>query len=210
MTDALLSRWIRHGYPPALASRLFEAYQAPPRVYHTLEHLQHAFSLLDSDPRAVQARHRLTDPEQRALELAIWYHDCVYDPRRHDNEVESANRFLEDALLLRIAPAVREHVVELILASRDHQPPPADGLAALFCDVDLAILGDTPERYNAYRNGIRCEYGHLPNNAYAIGRRGVLDGLLARPRLYSVLLDREAPARANLLAERERLRERPC
>ena len=50
-------------------------------------------------------------------------------------------------------------------------------------EADLAILGADPSDYDAYVNGVRAEYAHVPDAAWRTGRSAVLEGLLASPTL---------------------------
>lgn len=59
-----------------------EHYSEPGRHYHTLEHIGYCLHRLDD------VRHLLRDAD--AAELALWFHDTVYDPSRDDNELRSA------------------------------------------------------------------------------------------------------------------------
>ena len=62
--------------------RLVSAYSEPHRFYHTLEHLSEMFKVAA----------RLSDAADNAapVQLGIWFHDAVYDPRVTDNEERSA------------------------------------------------------------------------------------------------------------------------
>ena len=65
----------------------------------------------------------------------------------------------------------------------------------------MAILGASPAAFAAYDAAIAIEYGHVPREVFAVGRRAFLAGLAARPRIYlsdyfHTRLD--ARARANL------------
>lgn len=52
---------------------LIDRYGEPHRSYHTVQHLDECFARLDeSGSRAVH---------QHDVELALWFHDAVYDPR---------------------------------------------------------------------------------------------------------------------------------
>src|SRR5437868_5756855 len=66
---------------------LLGAYESADRHYHNLRHLQHCLRELDL------ARKEAKDPA--AIELAIWYHDAIYDPTRHDNEQRSADMLID-------------------------------------------------------------------------------------------------------------------
>ena len=51
----------------------------------------------------------------------------------------------------------------------------------MLLDADLAVLGSEPAAYQAYVTGVRAEYGHVDDAAWATGRAAVLRGLLDRP-----------------------------
>jgi predicted metal-dependent HD superfamily phosphohydrolase len=142
-----------------------------------------------------------SDDEATALELAIWYHDREYNPRRSDNEERSARQLDDDVPRLGVSAPAAETARALIRLSRKHEGGQADSVARLFCDLDLAILGASPDAYDAYARGVREEYRHVPGIGWRIGRGRVLRGFLARPILFWVLREREEPARLNLQRE---------
>jgi hypothetical protein len=67
----------------------------------------------------------------------------------------------------------------------EHKQPPDDADAKLLVDIDLAILGAPRQRFDQSDAQIRSEYGHLAEAEFRAGRRAVLSGFLARPRLYN-------------------------
>ena len=176
--------------------RLAAAYDAPERHYHTLGHIENLLRRAGA--------HVLQDPV--VVELAIWFHDAVYDPLRSDNEAKSAEwalSFLEETTL---EPARRERVADLIRRTQDHtQPqPPADTDLLLFLDADLSILGASEAAYWSYAHQIRREYQAVSDQLYRPGRSKVLAKLLAAPVLFhtpALWEELDAAARRNLQAE---------
>lgn len=173
-------------------------YNEAHRVYHNQAHLEALFSLLEE----------YEIPERPAVELAVWFHDAVYDPTRTDNEERSAELARTRLDQLGLQEALRQRVRELILATKTHQA--ADPTAAWLLDADLAILGAEPEAYAAYAKAIRLEYAWLPEELYRQGRAKVLSVFLERPQIYRTEPFRErfeARAWQNLAEELESLRK---
>ncbi len=145
---------------------------------------------------------RLHDPV--GVLYAILFHDAIYDPRANDNERRSA------ALLVETAPPIPAASLStarrMIEATEGHRLPDDLGGPALedcahFLDMDLAILGASPERFDIYEGQIRREYAHVPDAAFRTGRAAVLRHFADRERLYFSDWGREcfeAQARSNL------------
>ena len=190
--------------PAARSDALFADLQArhrePQRHYHTLRHLEECFAALDA------VRPDIADAA--AVELALWFHDAVYDVHRHDNEARSADlaaTVLRDAGL---PEAFAAKVTALILATRDHAAAGLDTDAAALLDADLAILGAAPARFDDYERQIRAEYAHVPDAVFVPARRRILDEFLRRPDLFATPGFRARfgrQARVNLEAALERL-----
>lgn len=181
--------------PPALLHRLLAAYREPHRAYHTLDHLLECLDLAEeAEGRAEHAAE---------VAAALWFHDAVYDPTRHDNENQSAEWAAAALTEKGVAPAVVARVAELVRAT-DHRTPRAlTGDAMLVHDIDLAILGAGEERFHEYQAQIRREYGWVLHSVYRAERRMILRSFLDRERIY--LDDHfaarfENQARANLAA----------
>lgn len=167
-------------------------YSEPQRQYHTVQHLQECFARLDE---ARQAAERPCE-----VELAVWFHDAVYDVHRSDNEAQSAAWAREAAERAGLPAPVVGRLAELILATK-HDSAPCCPDAALLVDVDLAILAAPTERFQEYERQIRAEYAWAPDFLFRSKRRDILAGFLARPCVYHTnhFQERyEAAARANL------------
>lgn len=176
----------------ALFGRLVAAYSEPQRHYHTLRHLRECLDLFD------EVRHLAQRPAE--IELALWFHDAIYDPHRHDNEERSADWARQSVLDAGLPPDVAARVRGLVMATR-HADEPEGADTRLLVDVDLSILGAAPERFDESDAQIRREYAHVPEADFRVGRCRVLRGFLERPRIYatSFFSDRfEAQARENL------------
>ncbi|HEX4612783.1 MAG TPA: hypothetical protein VH092_31600 [Urbifossiella sp.] len=181
---------------------LVAAYSAPDRHYHNLEHLGEMFR--------VAARLMSITDDPSVVQLAVWFHDAVYDPRAADNEARSAD--LATTLLgpVGVPRSELDRVTRLILATAHlaDDRPPGDRETTILLDADLAILGAAPERYFRYAGAIRQEYAWVPEPDYRAGRVKVLDRFLARPRIFWTDLayqEGETQARANMRAERATL-----
>ena len=183
------------------AGRLLRAYAEPQRHYHTAGHVLACLRELRAAEPALEAQRR------GVLELALFFHDAVYDPRRTDNEEASA-RLAEEFLQGLLNAGEVERVAALVRAT-DHRRPPRDEEEALVVDADLAILGRPWEEFAGYEAAIREEYGHVAEEAFRAGRRKVLEHFLARDRIYTTgwfFKQYEAAARINLQESIARLK----
>jgi predicted metal-dependent HD superfamily phosphohydrolase len=144
-------------------------------------------------------------PGDSSIEGAIWFHDVVYDPTRHDNEDASVAWFTDNTGSW-LEPNAGECIRRLIEATDFRRPRGEDPAAALMVDIDLAILSADAAIYQAYTRAIRQEYGHVPDGAFRAGRKKVMEHFLAGP-IYrtAAFLPREERARGNILREVERL-----
>lgn len=180
------------GSPDASFDALAAAYTAPQRAYHNLHHIE---MCLDELERAEFLAER--EPE---IELAIWYHDAVYDPRARDNEERSAELAVMLATSAKMAHIRPAAVRDLILATR-HDAAPASTDTRLMADIDLAILGQKPAVFDAYDEAIRTEYDWVPAATFGVERVKVLHRFLEQPHIYQTAMFRgryETAARANL------------
>jgi predicted metal-dependent HD superfamily phosphohydrolase len=178
------------GDPLAWYERLIALYSEGHRHYHTLQHLSECLREFDS---AKSAAH---DPV--ALELAIWFHDAVYDPRASDNEERSAELARE---CLQAAPDLATGVGRLVLDTKTHVGSGHPD-SPLLIDIDLSIFGQSETRFDEYERQIREEYSWVPGIIFKPKRAAILRGFLDRPRIYNTemfLPKYEQAARANIV-----------
>lgn len=200
--DALLDRWPLPE-DPGTARELLAAYDGPTRGYHDRHHLTEVLDRIEG------LRDAGADCEPLPVLLAAWFHDAVYDGER-DAEERSAT-WAEAALAPWLPAAVVAEVARLVRLTETHRPAPGDRNGEVLSDADLGILAADPGRYAAYVAAVRREYAHLDDATFTVGRRHVLEQLLAKPSLFHTapaIAAWERPARANVAAELSRLPQR--
>jgi predicted metal-dependent HD superfamily phosphohydrolase len=155
---------------------LAAAYGADGRFYHNLHHIQYALDIADQLQEVAL--------DFTAVQLAIWFHDVVYDPRRSDNEAQSAAYAERVLRRLGVPDEMLAKVSNLILATKSHEASQPDPNIFVILDADLAILSAPPEQYDAYARAIRQEYSFVLDEQYRVGRTAVLQKFLARSPFY--------------------------
>lgn len=190
-----LSLWQQlgaHGDGAPIWAELRARYSEPHRAYHNLAHLRHCFA--EWQPvRSLSVR-----PE--AIEMALWFHDAIYDTHAADNEERSATLAVAMLKLAALADDFIAHVSDLILATK-HSVPPTNPEAELLVDIDLAILGQPAGRFEEYERQIQREYDWVPDMTFRTKRAEVLRNFLQRPTIYQTPFFQtkyEAAARDNL------------
>lgn len=198
----------------ALGEDLLERYEQPHRKYHTSVHLSEMLTAL----KTLYKRHHTATP--RAVLLAAWFHDAVYEANPGDDEAASADLARTTLTPLASTGSLTNRevtaIAHLIELTASHQL--ADGIeeytsgaltradAAFFLDADLAILAADSPRYTRYVAGVRAEYAHYASDAFTRGRAAILQGFLNRTAIYAsdtAHLLWDAPARLNLRTELE-------
>lgn len=196
--ERLITVCDRHGVPKRLASKVFqnltEKYSEPHRAYHNFEHVDDMLGLFT----------KCAYPDDE-VELAIWFHDAIYDPAAEHNERKSANYFLSQLNGYFWDDFSRE-VERLILVtdpSTKHLGTPREGLMV---DLDLSILGSSPEAYLEYSKAVRKEYSFASDEDFNHGRSEILQSIL-KDKIFVTehFTHLEEQARTNITEELERL-----
>jgi predicted metal-dependent HD superfamily phosphohydrolase len=208
MTSSLNQRWSRVWsqlgityIPNNVFAELTRAYSSPGRYYHNLTHIKDCLRVFD------EAKELAERPAE--VELAIWFHDAIYDTRASGNEQQSADWAHRVITELGLGSAIAERVDKLILATC-HTEVATEVDAQLLVDVDLSILGSEPDKFWEYERNIRKEYDWVPPAIYNQKRGEILSRFLHRPHIYQIELYRqlyEAQARENLGQAIDRLKE---
>ena len=201
--DALWKRIEAYGdpHPPYhdLAQRLAE----PHRAYHTMRHIQHCLEEM--------ARVRPLAAQPDAMEMALWYHDAIYETHAADNEEQSATLAAHTLRHAAVPEAFVQTVMRLILATKHHTAVDGDPDTRLLVDIDLTVLGQPAPIFDTYEAHIRQEYAWVPDQAFREGRGKIVRAFLLRPTIYTTDHFRqryEAQARMNLARSLKLLEQR--
>lgn len=197
--DALLRAAGSSRPAPGWYDRLRSTYSEPQRYYHNQQHIAECLAEFD------EAGHLAKEPA--AVELALWFHDAVYDPRAGNNEEQSAVLATECLQEFEIAPPMIDRVAQLIMTTKSHEMG-IDQDAKLMVDVDLSILGRDEKRFFEYEDQIQKEYAWVPTSVFASKRSEILKRFLDRSHVFATEWFRrkyEKPARRNLEASIVRL-----
>lgn len=175
-------------------SSLLSAYSQKHRHYHTIDHIDACLSHLDNVVDLADS-----PPE---IELALWFHDAIYDPYSSGNERKSA-KWAKKFLLQNIVDKdLISRIHELIMVTV-HGSPCKSKDETILADIDLSILGSEAGIYNKFEEAIRKEYRRVPYFLYRKKRNEILQGFLSRDQIYQnqYFNDRfEKQARKNMSA----------
>jgi len=171
---------------------LIERYSEPHRHYHNMQHIN---DCLDNF-RKVQKWENYP-----AVELALWFHDAIYEPYAKDNEKRSAQ--LAKNFLDANTPdhPLKPEVVTLIEATQFHAETTDEQQTQWMLDIDLSILGADDGVFDAYENNIRREYQQVPWLIYKMKRKSILKSFIDMPRIFRTAVfysDMEERARRNI------------
>ena len=176
---------------PGVFKRVCDHYQEPHRHYHTPEHILHCLQQFD------EVKSRLQNPD--AVELAIWFHDVIYQPKAKDNELRSAQLF-EQLSKGELDAEIREQVYQLIMVTV-HPSEPMTGDQQYMVDIDLSSFGLPRQRFDRDSRSVRDEFNHMSDADYYLSQQRFLQSLLNREYFFFTPEFRgrkEASARENI------------
>jgi predicted metal-dependent HD superfamily phosphohydrolase len=159
----------------AIHQRLVDAYNEPQRRYHTLAHIDHCLAIFD------QCKSLTANPD--ALEIAVWFHDVIFEPGKRENEALSAELY-QDLSADVHDNETRGLVVRLIMATLHDGSSLDDSDAGYMVDIDLSGFGLPWEDFLRDSRHLREESAQLSDAEYYQRQRDFQACLLARPRFY--------------------------
>lgn len=211
MHDELKNRWQKlwemvqiAGNAESIFQDLIQRYQESHRAYHALNHILASLKEFDAVSNFAQ--------NPKAVELAIWYHDAIYDTKAKDNEEKSADLAANTLRQINLPENLIQEIRQLILATK-HAAVPEDPDAQLLTDIDLAIFGQAPEKFDEYERQIREEYTWVPEEVFRVKRAEILRAFLDRPAIYFTSHFRkkyEDQAKQNLARSLAKLTNQPA
>ncbi len=186
--------WQRAGGTAPNAVQVFaelcNRYGASGRHYHTARHICQCLRQLDSA--------RTVIPHPDYVEVAVWFHDAVYDAKAKDNEDRSARLFL--GLSADLPGAARQAISTLILATV-HPNEPSCGDQRYIVDIDLSSFGLPWVEFLRDSRDVRAEFPHLSNDLFLTGQGSFLRHLTGRKNFFLTNFFRnrlESQARDNI------------
>lgn len=171
---ALYKEWLSHTY-----DTIIKTYNGDKRFYHTMIHIEYMLTNLD------KYFSNLLDETQRAkVELAIWFHDIIYDVTYTSgvNELLSGKKFEEFAIDALILEDVVNEISGMIMYTT-HTKVPETLEQKITCDLDL--LGLNGIEYWTNREKVLAEFTQeYTDEEFLEGRLNFLDWMLKKETIF--------------------------
>ena len=149
-------------------------YSETGRHYHTPKHIEHCLAQFD----LVAGEMEMAD----AVEIAIWFHDLIYEVDANDNELQSARRFMElagDSM----DEGFKSTVYDLIMATAAPRIPKTKD-EKFMLDIDLSSFGLPWKDMLRDSIAVRKESPQLSDEEFFPGQRAFLESLVNREHFY--------------------------
>ena len=159
-------------HAPKVFETLCRKYTESGRRYHTPAHIDHCLRQLD-----LAADHM---DERDAVEMALWFHDAIYDlgSQHSENERNSADLFVS-LVGAHVSPRFRERVYELIMITT-HRNLPRSRDECFIVDIDLSGFGLPWEDFTRDSIAVKDEQRHLSDDVFFSRQRKFFETLLSR------------------------------
>ena len=176
--DKFLDLWQRidaKGDGLLVFQKLKELYSEPQRKYHNTNHIHQCLEQFE------YVRHLPNDSE--AVEMAIWFHDAIYDPKSSNNEMRSAKFALNVLRLGKLHDSFNMKVSARIIHTR-HLRQPRNIDAQVLVDIDLSSLGKPWTEFLKDSQNFRQEYSFVSDEIFYPERAKILQRFLKRPSIF--------------------------
>lgn len=194
-SEEISNDYLKHVY-----DHIIITYNDNSRVYHTMDHIEYMLVNLDK-----YFSNLLNDYDKMKIELAIWFHDYIYDVTflPEVNELLSAEFFKEFAGEINMDEDIVSEIVGLIM-STTHIEVPDSLIKQVICDLDLLGLHGLDYWYNKQK--VYSEYTKVfTDDEFLEGRLVFLDMMINKDTIFHTGLFKkhfEKTARYNLLSEK--------
>jgi predicted metal-dependent HD superfamily phosphohydrolase len=176
--DDLWSRNLVEGAPnhsSQIYQLLIDAYNEKQRVYHTQHHIEDCLTLFD------EIRNLLENAD--AVELAIWFHDVIYQINSNENEELSADLFMNMSEGV-LRPATRHQVYQHIIATLHNGSEMLEHDSRYMVDIDLSSFGLPWDKFIQNSRDVRQEMSHIPDEEFYPKQCAFQQSLLKHGRFY--------------------------
>jgi predicted metal-dependent HD superfamily phosphohydrolase len=161
--------------------KILDHYSEAHRRYHTPEHIEHCLTQFD------MAADLMDDPD--AVEMALWFHDVIYDVPTARNEARSAE-FFSELTHDRIGPEFGRSICDMILITA-HQEMPRRKDDKYIVDVDLSSFGLPWEEFKRDSENVRSEFACRTDAEFYSAHIKFMRSLVKRPRFFATGFFRE-------------------
>ena len=180
LEERFILLWQRNAYQENVESaklvfvQLVKMYTESWRSYHNLEHIAASLNYFD----ACKSDADFAD----AIEIAIWFHDCVYKLGACDNEALSRDWFVEKTKN-HIVPAMIKRADVLIMDTRHLSVPNTDD-GKLIADIDLTSFGLPWDEYMQDSRAVQNEFPEISNGNAIKSKILFLENLVNDGQIY--------------------------
>ncbi len=171
-----------------------KSYDQKHRRYHSLSHIEYCLKKFS------QYRKYADDPT--AIEMAIFFHDIIWDPTKNNNEKKSAELAEKILKKAKVKKKIISKIKRLIMATT-HKNYVNDIDSRLIADIDLISLAKPIKQYFQDMKDVRWELS-IAGKKILFKRKKFLRSMIDRKRIYQtkdISNKYEKKARQNILKE---------
>jgi len=155
---------------------LIEQHQKPKRKYHNITHVSYMLQGFKNACSKI--------PYNETIEIAIWFHDAIYDPLKEDNEEQSAELAYNQCILNNIEEKIANNIKQLIMATKHGLIKPKNTEEKIIADLDLAVLGLDFQTFKKYGKAIKEEFTIINEKEYNKIQLKMLNDFLKQKELF--------------------------
>ncbi len=149
-------------------TEILACWQEPHRYFHTLSHLADILQEIEKD----FLQEHISPDEKELFQICAFMHDIVYNPKKQDNEAQSAE--LVSHFFPKLSTELVAQIQNIILETKTHQS--TNRFSEIFCAYDMRIIThSTLAELWEYERQIFKEFQYLDYAMYKAGRIFLLE-----------------------------------